>query len=338
MKAAVYTGKQDLEIKTITEPKLIDGGAIIRVSGCGLCGSDIVKLKQGSAAQNDVPGHEVVGCIYETGENKDFMPGDRVVLGHHVPCYECIFCKNKNYSMCRQFKATNIIPGGFCEYIYVSDKHLANTVLKVPENMPDEHASFTEPAACCLRAVQRASIKPGDVVFIAGLGSIGLIMGQVLKYFKAEVIGCDLLDGRIQLAKDLGFDAAYKYTNDQEIAGLIKTNFQQEGPDKVFLTSGNVKTLSTAISSVRDGGSVLVFASIPSNEAGFANNDIYYRELTILGSYSPSPEDLKNSLKFIEKNVIKVDNLFTIYDISDINQAISDTNSNRIIKAFIKLS
>ncbi len=347
MKAAVYTGKEKLELKTIAEPEFKTGGAIIKVTGCGLCGSDIVKLKQGLIQKNVILGHEVTGYIHKIEENKNFKPGDKVVLGHHVPCFNCVFCKNKNYSGCREFKASNIIPGGFCEYIYVSEKHLANTVFKIPENMPEIHASFTEPAACCLRAVKRASVKTGDVVFVIGLGSIGIIMGQILKHFGAKVIGCDLLDNRIKIAEELGFDAVYKYTNDQEISGIVKSNFQEEGADKVFLTAGNAGSIPLSIASVRDGGTILVFASVPaqskgkpisSSLAGFGNNDIYYRELTVLGSYSPSPDDLKNSLNLIKDNIIKLDSLSTIYELHDINTAIKDTCLNKIIKAFIKIN
>jgi len=338
LKAAVYIGKNELKISTIPEPELKESGAIIKVKGCGLCGSDIVKLREGVISSGSVLGHEVVGYIDKISGNKDFKLGDRVVLGHHVPCFECAYCRGESYSMCLEFKNSNIFPGGFSEYIYVSEKHLDNTVLKIPENMPDEHASFTEPVACCLRAVRRAVVKPGDIVLVIGLGSIGLIMGQMLKYFGATVIGCDLLEQRIEMADELGFDTVYKYTGDSEISGLIKSNFQHEGVDKAFLASGSDKSLPLSLNAVRDGGIILVFASVSSNETGFANNDIYYRELTILGSYSPSPEDLKNSINLIENNIIKVDKLFTIYDIKDINQAIKDTISNKIIKGFIKIS
>ncbi len=337
MKAAIYTTKEELEIKTIPEPELSPGGAVIKVAGCGLCGSDIVKIRQKLIKPGTVPGHEVVGYIDKIDSNDVFKPGDRVVIGHHVPCFDCVYCKNENYSMCRQFKETNIIPGGFCEYISITDKHLANTVFKIPNHIPDEHAHFTEPAACCLRAVQRAMIIPRDIVLVSGLGSIGLIMGQILKHFGAIVIGTDILDDRLRLAKSLGFDEVYKYTDDDEISALIRKNFQQEGTDKVFLTSGSLQNISTAVKTIRDGGLVMVFASIPDNKSGIPNNEIYYRELTILGSYSPSPEDLKNSLKMIEQSMIKVDNLVTNYNILDINKAILATKSNKTIKSYIKI-
>ena len=142
---------QKIEIKDVPCPELKDfnnKGAIVKVLGCGLCGSDIVKfLHDGN---EKVLGHEVVGEIVDIKPKfmSKFKVGDKVVLGHHVPCMKCDYCLNKNYSMCRQFKETNIIPGGFSEYIYVSPLHLKNTVFKVPKNLDDMEISFMEPLAC----------------------------------------------------------------------------------------------------------------------------------------------------------------------------------------------
>ena len=338
MKALLYKENNLLELKNIEKPKLENSGAIIKISGCGLCGSDIVKIKQELIKEGTVLGHEVVGIIEEINTDTDFQIGDRVVLGHHVPCYECVYCKNQNYSMCSEFKSSNIIPGGFCEYIYASEKHLGDTVQKVPENLSDVQASFTEPSACCLRAIRRASIKKGDIVMIIGLGSIGLLMGQILKYFGATVIGCDLMEKRIKLSEELGFDKVYRYSSDEEISELCKADFQKEGIDKVFLATGSEKSIPLALKCIRDGGVICVFASVSFNEAGFPNNEIYYRDLTVFGSYSPASSDLKDSLNFLKENIIKVDKLVTEYGFDQINQAIEDTLSNKIIKAYIKIS
>jgi L-iditol 2-dehydrogenase len=162
-------------------------------------------------------------------------------------------------------------------------------------------------------------------------------MGQLLKILGAYVAGCDLIEERISLARELNFDRVYKYTSDEEISGLIKKNIQKEGVDTVFLASGSVSSLSLSISSVRDGGTILIFASVGDDLAGFSNNKIYYRELKILGSYSPSPQDLNDSLNLVKDNIIKLDKLFTEYDLSEISQALKDTCSNSIIKAFVRI-
>ena len=326
MKAFLYKDKNLLEAKNIEKPELKKDGAIIKVSGCGLCGSDIVKLKEELVKKGTVLGHEVVGIIEEIKTNTNFKTGDRVVLGHHVPCYNCVYCKNQNYSMCLEFKASNIIPGGFCEYIDVSERHLEDTVQKVPVNLSDIQASFTEPSACCLRAIRRADIKKGDIAMVIGLGSIGLLMGQILKSFGATVIGCDLIEERIKLAEELGFDKVYKVP-DGEI-----------NADTVFLASGSEKTIPLALKCVRNGGVICVFASVSSHEAGFSNNEIYYRDLTVFGSYSPASSDLKDALELLKDNIVKVDRLVSEYSFEEINQAIADTLSNRIIKAYIKIN
>lgn len=327
MKAYLYKDKTlPLEEGNIAKPKLENPGAVVKVLGCGLCGSDIVKYKQGHAKPDSVFGHEVVGIIEEIKTNTDFKAGDRIVLGHHVPCYNCVYCKHENYSMCPEFKASNIIPGGFCEYIYVSERHLEDTVQKVPENLSNVQASFTEPAACCLRAVRRSNIRENDIALVVGLGSIGLLMGQILKSFGAKVIGCDILEERIKIAENLKFEGIYKNIPDE-----IKA-------DKVFLCAGNKKTLPLGLKSVRNGGTICIFASIAEDDIGFPNNEIYYRDLTVFGSYSPASSDLKEALNLIPKGIIKVNELSTEYSFDQINQSIEDTLSNKIIKAYINIS
>ncbi|EKE02338.1 MAG: L-iditol 2-dehydrogenase [uncultured bacterium] len=337
MRAAVYNqGK--LEIVNIDRPILSNNGAIIKIHGCGLCGSDIVKYKEALVLTGTVLGHEIIGEIVELRtENENFKVGDKVVAGHHVPCFQCSYCKNESYSMCKDFKESNIIPGGFTEYIYVSAAHLDSTVFKIENDLSDVEASFTEPVACCLRAIKRANICVGDNVFIIGLGSIGLIMGQLAKHYGARVAGCDLLDERIDFATELGFDEVYKFTTLEQIKNSYMQYTNHIGADKVFLASGSLSSIPFSVSLVRDGGTIVVFSSVPSDEGVFVNNDIYYRELTIMGSYSPSPQDLCDSLNLLKNNIIKVGNFTTAYDLNNIDKAISDTLANKIIKAYIKI-
>ena len=110
-------------------------------------------------------------------------------------------------------------------------------------------------------------------------------------------------------------------------------NFEADG---VFMTSGADKAINTALKHVRNGGKILVFSSTPSNW-GYANNEIYYRELTVLGSYSPAPVDLQDSLNLLRSGQVKVDGLSTIYELDNIQKAFDDTINNRIMKAYIKI-
>lgn len=301
-------------------------GALVKVLGCGLCGSDIVKLTQHRAKQGTVLGHEIVAFITDINSDTNFKVGDTIITSHHIPCGKCEYCKNGNVSMCRHFKETNIFPGGFSEYVFVSEEHLRNVAYLKPKNLTNDEVAFYEPLGCCIRAVKRAGLRQNSTALVVGLGSIGILMAQALKAFGMNVIGCDLITSRVELLKNLGIEA-FKVT---EMCDSIKA-------DGVFMTSGSDKAIPTALKFVRDGGKILVFSSTPQN-FGYANNEIYYRELTVLGSYSPSPADLKDSFELLKNKDVKVSGLSTEYNLENVQKAINDTLDNKVLKAYIKIA
>lgn len=336
MRVAQLFGNQ-IEIRDINNISLQDKhGAIVKILGCGLCGSDIVKFRHKLAEDGTVLGHEIVATIEQINSSTGFKVGDKIVCSHHIPCMKCSYCKGESYSMCQHFKKTNIIPGGFSEYVYLSEEHLENVAYKVPQNMTNEEISFYEPLSCCIRAIERANLKEESNVLVIGLGSIGNIMGQALKAYGMNVFGCDLMQERIDIATQKGI-FAFNSNDIEKSQEYISQNTNNIGVDCVFMTSGADAAIPLALKTVRDGGKILVFSSTPK-DFGYANNDIYYRELTVLGSYSPHPKDLKKSFEFLTSNKVDVKNLSTIYTLDNINKAFDDTISNKILKAYIKIN
>ena len=312
---------KEIESITLGDKK----GAVVRVLGCGLCGSDIVKFRHSLVHDGAVLGHEIVAVVEEINSDTDFKVGNKIVSSHHIPCFNCTYCKHGNYSMCRHFKETNIFPGGFSEKVYLSEEHLKNVAHLVPNNITDEEISFYEPLGCCIRAIKRCGLQIGDRVLVVGLGSIGLIMGEGLRALGYKVYGCDLIQDRIARANKFGIEACH--TKDLEKPEV----------DAVFMTSGADKALDTAIKAVRAGGKILVFSSTPNN-TGYSNNEIYYKELTVMGSYSPSPKDLEDSFNLLTSGRVNVKGLTTTYTLDKIQEAFDDTISNKIFKAYIKIS
>ena len=322
--AKLINGK--VKIINVDKPQLIGKGAIIKVLGCGLCGSDLVKIKHVTPEneKNIVLGHEVVGIIEEINTN-DFKAGDVVALGHHYPCFNCEYCKNGSYSMCRSFKKTNIFPSGFSEYIRVDENHLKYTVFKMNDDLKEDEKAFVEPLSCCIRAVERAGFCYNQdnskfSALVIGLGSIGLLMMKALKAFKVQAFGLDINEKRMELAKNHGFnfDENKKY-------------------DTVFLTAGSSKAIETALKYVIDGGKIIVFSSVENDFSGFNNNDIYYRELSVIASYSPSPSDLKLSAELLNKRIVNVGGLSTVYPLDNLASAVDDSFINKVFKAYIKI-
>ncbi|MBP3924673.1 alcohol dehydrogenase catalytic domain-containing protein [bacterium] len=335
MKIAVINNEK-IKIENVENLHLnAQKGAIVKVLCCGLCGSDIVKFREKISPNGTVLGHEIVAEIVDINSSTDFKTGDVIVTSHHIPCGECLYCKSGNVSMCKHFKSTNIVPGGFSEYVYLSEEHLQNVAHLKPENLSLEEASFYEPLGCCVRAIKRCDLKEGANAVVIGLGSIGILMSQALKAYGVNVIGFDLLDERIGFLKSKGVDAINPL-NLEEALSYVKSKTNDYGADAVFMTSGADKALDTALKVVRNGGKILVFSSTPKN-SGYPNNEIYYRELTILGSYSPSPADLKDSLELLKSGKVDVKNISTEYKLDKIQQAFEDTVSNKIMKACINI-
>jgi L-iditol 2-dehydrogenase len=169
MRAVIFQGAGRLAPADVPRPAAGAGELLLRLRGCGLCGSDIAKLADPAARVPAVLGHEVVGDVVEAGEGvAGFAVGDRVVAAHHVPCGECHYCRRGSESMCRAFKESNLDPGGFAEFVRVPAANVRSATFRVPEHLTDEEASFVEPLACCLRAVERARVQPGDTAVVVG--------------------------------------------------------------------------------------------------------------------------------------------------------------------------
>ena len=338
MLSVIYDKKEKLKLSETSLPKINEDEALVKVDVCGVCGSDLVKIKNSLVPEGTVLGHEIVGTIIEVGSQiKKWTPSQKVVVAHHVPCLNCYFCKSSNFSMCSQFKSTNITPGGFSEYIKLSKAHLEQTVFLVPKSTVSDHeVALTEPLACCLRAVQRTGVTSSNSVLICGLGSIGIMLGKLCIEKGAYTFGTDLLKERIDFAKEmLAIHDGYP-ANSQEMKSWILNKTDGRGADIIFLASGSEKSLLTSLSYVRSGGKVVVFSSIPKEE-GFFNNEIYYRELTIMGSYSPSPLALKEAYQMIITEKIKLKKLITdVVPLKELPKEIDKCFKNKSVKMMVE--
>ena len=141
-----------------------------------------------------------------------------------------------------------------------------------------------------------------------------------LKAFDVNAYGFDISDERMDLAKNHGFD----FDKDKKY-------------DCVFLTAVSSKAIKTALDNVIDGGKIIVFSSVENDISGFTNNEIYYRELSIISSYSPAIEDIKLSSELLNSKKINVSNLSTCYQLDNLDKAVEDSFNNKVFKAYIRI-
>jgi L-iditol 2-dehydrogenase len=174
------------QLAELPEPSA--AGALVHVTACGLCGSDVEKL--GHAAAGTVLGHEIAGRL----EN-----GDRVTVMHHVPCGSCERCRSGHESTCEEFAAPRIAPGGFAERLR------ATHCVPLPDSVAEDAAVWVEPLACVVRA---AKLVPPGPSLVVGCGTIGQLWVQVLAGLGHEVAAADLREDRLARARELGASLA----------------------------------------------------------------------------------------------------------------------------------
>jgi len=338
LKALFCYSDKDFKIEEIEKPAITDNDMLIEMLCCGLCGSDIIKIFDEKLKKPDVYGHEVVGKVVEVGRNVDkFKLGDIVVAAHRIPCGKCHYCKHGNHSMCKQFKETNIVPGGFSQYIMLSDKHIKNTTFKLPDGFNLLKALFIEPLACCIRAMDRIERLENDIFSVVGAGAIGVLFIQLIKLEKLKVVAIDMDQNRLELAKKIGADFIINPSNSKLFEEIKKIS--SIGIDSAILTVTNRHSLNDAISYIRMGGNISIFGMAEKESIiPIDFGKVYKNEITIKSSYSSTPHVLNRAYEMIISEKINVTPLISeILPLQYFKSGLDLMLSRKIYKAFYKL-
>lgn len=330
-----------------TPPPLSEGGLLFHPLGCSLCGTDAEKLAAAKVPEGTVLGHEVVGTVASihpnapsTTNGDTLAVGDRIVVAHHVPCGDCHYCLNQSPSMCRTFKASNLLPGGFASVVSVSAAHIAQTTFRIPSHISNREALCIEPVACILRGLRRLPPRTQGRVGVVGLGFIGLVAAQLLKQQGDVVIGVDKLPARLHLASVAGYvDASLEAAEPERLAPQLAPFLPQgcDGLDAVVLTILTPQSLAMALGLLREGGSLLLLAGSPQ-AVPLVSNALYYKEISLITSYSPSLEDLHTAAHLICTRQLSLTPLLTHeFPITEFQAGLEAYRKQEALKVYYRL-
>jgi L-iditol 2-dehydrogenase len=332
MKAQVFRGVNQLSYEEVPVPELAADEVLVQVKVVGLCQSDIKKICYPLYQPPRIFGHETAGVIAQVGPDvTGWQAGDRVVVLHHIPCMHCAYCLSDNFSMCEVYKnittTAGFAPsgGGFADYVKVPGHIVRHGgLVKIPDQISFEQASFVEPTNCCLKAVKKAAIAPGQTVLVTGAGPIGLMFVMLVKYFGGRVIATDLLPSRIEKALAVGAEAAFD-ARDADLPAKIKALTGGMGVDVSLLAVPSDKAFFQALDCTRKGGKILFFAEFPDElEIPINPNVLYRREIDLIGSYSSSFRLQHLAADIVFNQRIDVDALISDrYPLEKLSQAVS---------------
>lgn len=312
MKTAVYYSLDDIRVEETPKPKIGPDEILVEMKACGICGSDLMEWYLKNRAPL-ILGHEPSGVIVEVGDKvENFKLGERVFVHHHVACLTCHHCLHGDYTMCEKFGQTHIHPGGFAEYFRVPAPNLQIDTLKIPDDVSFEEATLIEPVACCVRALTKCKVQPGDTVVIIGAGPSGIIHAMLSRSLGAsQIIVSDLVKYRLEAAKRFGADLAIN-PRSESLVEKVREVSDGMGADIVVVTVPNIKAFSEGIDVCRKGGTVCLFAPTPPNEyMRVSPHRLFFSEIKLIPSYSTSHMETRTALKLISSGRINAKELIT---------------------------
>lgn len=272
----IWLENKQIQLRTdIPTPEPPPGEALVKVLAAGICNTDL-ELLRGYYPYAGILGHEFVGVVTQ---GPDKLLHQRVVGEINAACGKCRFCRRGIPTHCENRTVLGIVNrnGAFADYLCLPVENLH----PVPDNVPTEVATFTEPIAAALEIQQQVDIHPDDKVLVVGDGKLGQLVAQTL-----ALTGCDLL--AIGRHKD-------KLAN-LEARG-IKTGFADAVTDRAFDISvdctGNASGFDLARRALRSRGT-LVLKSTYAGNLSLDASALVVDEITMIGSrcgpFSPALE------------------------------------------------
>jgi len=297
MRAGVYRDSGRIVVEDVPVPEILEGEVLIRVGACGICGTDIKKVKQGIVRPPQILGHEIAGTVVKVGAGvSDWSVGDRAVSFHHIPCGDCFYCERQLFSQCAQYKKVGVTAGfepnggGFAQYVRVMPHIVRRGMVRIPDGVAFEEAAFVEPVNTCMKAIQKARITRDEVALVIGQGPIGLLLAFLAHEAGARVLTSDPLPFRRKMSLRFGAEASFDpKAADVSLANEVRQYRDSIGADVVLLAAPDPKLVPVALDIARPGGRVLLFAqNDPSMQIQFPAAAVGVEEKEILGSYSAS--------------------------------------------------
>jgi 2-desacetyl-2-hydroxyethyl bacteriochlorophyllide A dehydrogenase len=334
MKAALFQKPGAFAVVEKDLRRMQEGEVLIRVEACGICGTDL-HIVEGTSRSTPpvVLGHEYSGVVEDAGKVAGIVEGTKVAVDPNIPCGTCFYCRRGLVHLCAGLRALGVdIDGGMAEYCIVPKEQLHI----LPGNMSAEAGALIEPLSCGVHGIDKAGIASGDSVVILGGGTVGLIMLQLVKNAGAvKTILVEPLEHKRGIARKLGADAVLNPSEVDVVSAVLELT--GVGADVVIECVGRPETMQMSLQLARRGGVVEFFGVCPIGVTiPMEPNLVYYKELTIVGSYV-NPHTFTRAASLLSAGKVKTDELMMQqFPLDGVHEAFEALREGRTLKSIIR--
>ena len=311
MPAAVYVGRGDITVQDLPVPVPGPGEALVEVSHCGICGSDLHLVLEEFARPGSVLGHEWSGTVVALGDGvTGWEVGARVVGNPEPGCGECRSCRSGRPSVCTRREPADYLAfnGAFCQYKVVPIERL----LRIPDGLSTRGAALTEPTAIALHTVNLSGVQPGDRVLVTGAGPVGLLILAVLATRGLRDITVSEPSAvRPERALAVG---ATRVVTPEELARPAMGTVVDAPVDVMFECSGHADAAEAALDQL-DFAGTLVFVGTGSKPPRINHNRMIIFELTMIGAYNYDAAGFGPAVELLASGALPLDALIEPNDV-----------------------
>ncbi len=318
MTAAVYRGSRTVSAESVPVPCIGSGEVLVRVECCGICHTDLKKIEYDLLPAPRIYGHETAGTVAAVDEGvTDLAVGDRVCFFHHIPCFDCHYCRFQDYAQCATYRKVGVTSGfepaggGFAQYVRIMDWIVRRGVERIPDSASFERATFVEPTNTCLKGLAKCAIRNDESVLVMGQGPIGLLFTALLRRQGVEcVFTTDRMQDRLELSHRFGATQAWEAGPASEQALRAATG--ERGADVVIVAASAPGIVERAVMLARRGGRVMLFAQTSAKEQFVLDGkSVCAEDRTVFGSYSACADLQREAAETVWDPAFPVDLLVT---------------------------
>jgi len=314
MRFGKLAGPGTVVLEERPEPTPGRGEITVTLAACGVCGTDLEKLR-GNYRTAGLIGHEPVGRVAKVGEGvAGLTVGDRVFVHHHVPCYACEVCARGDYTFCPTYSQTNIDPGGFSDVFRVPRENVErNAVLKLHPKVNWDSGALLEPAACALTALRRVGMPERATVLVLGLGPVGLLYARLVRAMGASWVGgTEIAALRRKAAERGGIDVTVDPRDPGAVRAAVEKATQGRGVDLAVVATGHPSVVTSAVELVRRGGTVNLFGLPEAGSRLDADlQELYLRGVRVIPSYATTEPDIADVHRRVVDGSLSIADLVT---------------------------